>query len=74
MPAFYSGGVDPGSSFSHTFGEPGDYGFYSGMNALEEGVVRAEALDPLLAPGTGCTGRNATYAASGVQSPRNPTR
>ena len=69
MPAFYSGGVDPGSAFSYTFDEPGDYGFYSGMNALEAGVVRVEALDPILALDTGCTGRNATYAAPGGPGP-----
>lgn len=69
MPAFYSGGVDPGSGFSHAFDEPGDYGFYSGMNALEEGVVRVEALDPILALDTGCTGRSAAYAAPGGPEP-----
>ena len=64
MPAFYSGGVAPGSSFSHTFDEPGTYGFYSGMNAVEEGFVHVEARAPLLALDTGCTRRNATHTGS----------
>ena len=67
MPAFYSGRVGPGSSFAHTFDEPGTYGFYSGMNAPERGYVHVEARAPLLALDTGCTGRNATHAG-GVPS------
>ena len=69
MPAFYSGRVGPGSSFAHTFDEPGTYGFYSGMNAPERGYVHVEARAPLLALDTGCTGRNATHAGSAPSAP-----